>query len=208
MAKEALPGNEGFAARARPATKDDAAALARLVNMAGDGLPLYLWTKLAEGGDPWEIGRQRAQREEGSFSYRNAIVLEHGKVLACLIGYPIVPAPVDPDTPAMFVPMNELEAMAVGTWYVNVLATLPEVRGQGCGTRLLELADQVADTTNCTGTSLIVSDANAHAHRLYERSGYEEVATRPMVKEDWINPGKNWVLMIKRAVARQAGDSE
>lgn len=187
----------GLAAHARPATKGDAAVLAKLVNMAGDGLPLHLWTRMAEGGDPWEVGRQRARREVGSFSYRNAVVLERGRVLACLIGYPILPALPDPATPDMFVPMNELEAMAVGTWYVNVIATSPEARGQGFGTRLLGMAEEIAETTVCQGTSLIVSDANATARRLYDKTGYREVATRPMVKEDWVNPGQNWVLMVK-----------
>lgn len=42
MAEEALPSHEGLAAHARPATRNDAAVLAKLVNMAGDGLPLYL----------------------------------------------------------------------------------------------------------------------------------------------------------------------
>lgn len=197
MSDDAWHDNGGLAAHARPATKDDAAVLTVLVNMAGDGLPLHLWAKMAEGGDPWEVGRQRARREQGSFSYRNAVVLERGKVLACLIGYPIVPVPPDPSTPAMFVPMNELEAMAVGSWYVNVIATLPEARGQGFGTRLLAMADEIAETTGCQGTSLIVSDANATARRLYDKSGYREVAIRPMVKDDWVNPGRNWMLMVK-----------
>lgn len=197
MAEEALPSDEGLTAHARPATKEDAAVLARLVNMAGDGLPLYLWTKMAEGGDPWEVGRQRAQRETGSFSYRNAVVLEHGKVLACLIGYPIVATVPDPDTPAMFVPMNELEAMAVGSWYVNVVATMPEARKQGFGSRLLAMADEIAEATGCQGTSLIVSDANTRARRLYDSGGYREIARRPMVKDDWDNPGQEWVLMVK-----------
>ncbi|WP_378945169.1 GNAT family N-acetyltransferase [Mesorhizobium sp. ANAO-SY3R2] len=197
MSDEAWQSDGGLAAHARPATKSDAAILAKLVNMAGDGLPLHLWTKMAEGGDPWEVGRQRARREEGSFSYRNAVVLERGRVLACLIGYPIVPATPDPATPAMFVPMNELEAMAVGSWYVNVIATLPEARGQGFGTRLLGMAEEIAETTACQGTSLIVSDANVTARRLYDETGYREIASRPMVKEDWVNPGQNWVLMVK-----------
>lgn len=194
---EKAHSDEGLTAEARPATKEDAAILTKLVNMAGDGLPLYLWTKMAEGGDPWEVGRQRAQREQGSFSYRNTVVLEHGKVIACLIGYPIEPSLPDPDTPAMFVPFNMLEAMAVGTWYVNVMATLPEARARGYGSRLLAMADAIAEATGCTGTSLIVSDANTKARHLYESVGYREVASEPMVKEGWTGAGENWVLMVK-----------
>lgn len=195
---EKAHSDEGLTAEARPATQEDAAILAKLVNMAGDGLPLYLWTKMAEDGeDPWEVGRRRAQREEGSFSYRNAVVLEHGKVIACLIGYPIVPSLPGPDTPTMFVPFNMLEAMAVGSWYVNVMATLPEARARGCGSRLLAMADTIAEATGCTGTSLIVSDANTTARHLYEGVGYRAIAAEPMVKEGWTGAGDNWVLMVK-----------
>ncbi|HEX2146949.1 MAG TPA: GNAT family N-acetyltransferase [Pseudorhizobium sp.] len=187
----------------RPATLADAAAMAELVNMAGEGMPLYLWKGMAEPGqDPWEVGRRRAERETGSFSYRNATMLEvDGHITGCLIGYnlPDAPVPIEYQTmPAMFVPLQELENMACGTWYVNVLATYPRYRGQGFGTKLLGLADEIATRAGCNGLSIIVADGNLGARRLYERSGYRQVATRTMVKEDWENPGKNWVLMIKR----------
>jgi len=187
----------------RRATPADAHAMAELVNMAGEGLPLYLWGKMAEAGeDRWEVGRRRAQREEGSFSYRNAILREaNGRVAACLIGYkePDLPAPIDYDaTPAMFLGLQELENLAPATWYVNVLATYPEHRGKGFGTELLALAERVAAEAAAAGLSIIVSDGNGRARRLYERLGYDEVATRPMVKEDWRRAGENWLLLIKR----------
>ena len=186
----------------RRATPADASALAELVNMAGDGLPHYLWSRMAKPGeDAWEIGRQRAAREGASFSYRNAVTLEEGgKVAACLIGYPLAdePEPIAYDKmPAMFVPMQELENLAPRTWYVNVLATYPAERGKGHGRRLLSLAERLASETARAGLSIIVSDANSNARRLYERTGYHEVATRPMVKEGWDNPGRNWVLLVK-----------
>jgi hypothetical protein len=55
----------------RSATLQDTVALAELVNFAGEGLPLYLWTKMAKTReDPWSVGTARARREQGSFSYR------------------------------------------------------------------------------------------------------------------------------------------
>jgi len=39
--------------------------------------------------------------------------------------------------------------------------------------------------------------ANPGARKLYERSGYKWKAERPMVKDSWKNPGKNWVLLVK-----------
>jgi ribosomal protein S18 acetylase RimI-like enzyme len=186
----------------RYAMPQDAVALAELVNLAGEGLPLYLWGQLAEPGEsPWDVGRRRALREAGSFSYRNAVVAEaNGGVVAALVGYTLPDAvePIDYDRmPALFVPLQELENLAPGTWYVNVLATYPAYRGRGYGTRLLGIADRLAAATGSTGLSIIVSDANAGARRLYERSGYAEVARRPMVKERWENPGENWVLLTK-----------
>ena len=36
------------------------------------------------------------------------------------------------------------------------------------------------------------------ARRLYERCGYGALAARPMVKDDWVNDGNNWVLLTKQ----------
>jgi ribosomal protein S18 acetylase RimI-like enzyme len=47
------------------------------------------------------------------------------------------------------------------------------------------------------GLSLIVTDTNTSARRLYERRGYREAAQRKIVKEDWQHPGTNWVLLTK-----------
>lgn len=189
----------------RHARISDAGELAELVNYAGEGLPLYLWQQMvdgdaASGETAWDVGRRRAAREEGSFSYRNALIIEaDGRVGGCLIGYdiPDLPEPVSTDTPAMFKPLAELETLVPSTWYVNVLAVQPEFRGRGLGGKLLGLADQIGARLGKRGMSLIVSDSNLGARRLYDRCGYEEVATRPMVKEGWLNDGENWVLLAK-----------
>ncbi len=177
--------------------------MAELVDIAGEGLPLYLWTKMAEsGGSPLEIGQQRAKRDSGSFSYRNTILREHGgSVVSSLISYSLPDQPESvnyEELPDMFVPLQELEDLVSGTWYVNVLATYPEHRGNGYGAGLLSIAEQLAVDAGRTGMSIIVSDANAGARRLYERQGYTELAARPMIKEAWENPGMNWALLEKR----------
>jgi ribosomal protein S18 acetylase RimI-like enzyme len=171
------------------------------VNYAGEGMPLYLWSKMAERDESaWEVGRRRAAREEGSFSYRNAIMIDHaGESAGCLIGYenPDHPVPID-DMAPMFVPLQELENLAPSTWYVNVLAIRPHFRGLGLGTKLLAFADEIGRTLGTRGMSIIVSDANAGARRLYERCGYRLAAARPMVKEGWQSEGQNWMLLTKR----------
>lgn len=187
----------------RPATLQDAPALAELVNMAGEGLPLYLWAKMAqEGEDPWAVGQARARREEGSFSYRNASIIElDGAVAAALIGYPLADEPEaidEANMPAMFVPLQQLENLAPGTWYVNVLASYPRFRKMGFGTDLLKHAETLAAMAGAKrGMSVIVADNNIGARRLYERMGYRQAADRPMVKESWQSPGSAWVLLVK-----------
>ena len=169
----------------RPTTVDDATVLAELINYAGEGLPLYLWGQMAQPGESaWDVGRRRAAREEGSFSYRNATIIEHdGKCAGCLIGYEIPdnPEPLPDDMPAMFVPLQGLENLAPGTWYINVLAVRPQFRNQGLGTKLLALAQEKAQGLGKRGMSVIVSDANLGARRLYERLGYNETARRLMI---------------------------
>lgn len=192
--------------RMRPATPDDAAILSEIINHAGEGLPVYLWTQMAAPGQsPWDVGRARAQRETGSFSYRNAIVAEHdGRAVGSLIGYGIgvAPEPLTADTPAMFVPLLELENLAAGTWYVNVLAVLPGFRNLGIGAVLLHRADEIGRECGKRGMSIIVTSDNGGARRLYERHGYRETAKRTMMKENWVkddraNDGKEWVLLEK-----------
>lgn len=185
----------------RRATIDDAPALVDLVHFASEGLALHIWQRMAgPGGDARAIGLDRARRDTGSFTWRNAVVAAaDGKVAAGVIGYalPDVAEPIPADMTPMFVPLQELENLACGTWYVNVLAAYPEHRGKGYGARLLAIADEIGEGTGCRDMSIIVSDANEGARRLYERSGYNEKGRRKKVKEDWRNPGTDWVLLVK-----------
>lgn len=186
----------------RQADPNDAAAMAELVNMAGEGLPLYLWTNMAvDGQSPWDVGRERARRESGGFSYRNTIVREEsGRVIASLVGYPLDDASEKTDysdMPGMFIPLQQLEDLVPGTWYVNVLAAYPESRGKGIGSELLSIAEGIATRLSMRGLSIIVADTNTGARRLYARHGYSEVAQRAIVKDGWAHRGANWLLLLK-----------
>ena len=59
----------------RQAESSDAESLAKLINLAGEGIPKWLWTRACvEGQTPLEIGIERAKRKTGGFSYANALV--------------------------------------------------------------------------------------------------------------------------------------
>lgn len=185
----------------RRATADDAGILAQFVEFASEGLALYLWGKIAGAGqDPWRIGRARVSSETGGLSYRNAVIAEHsGHPASGLISYPLADKsePVSDNTHAVLGPLHELTSLASGTWYVHVLAAYPEHRGKGQGSALLALAAKLAASAGKPGLSLIVTDTNVGARRLYESCGYREAAQRRMVKEQWQHPGTNWVLLRK-----------
>jgi ribosomal protein S18 acetylase RimI-like enzyme len=193
-------GEERMAIGLRPATRDDAGDLARLVDMAGEGLPSHLWAGMAEPGeDVWEVGRRRAARDEGAFSWRNATMATiEGGVAGCLVGYPIAAAAPEADLPPLFRPIQALENAAVGTWYVNVLATYPARRQQGVASALMAEAERRG---GAGGTSLIVADRNAVARRFYEHRGYVERDRRRMVKEGWRCDSEDWVLMVRPPAA-------
>lgn len=186
----------------RPATVEDAGHLARLVNYAGDGLAHFHWQTLAadlDGNiDPWVIGIRRAASQNSGFAYTKSLVVEMGgKVAGCVCSYPIDAANSAEDhgsTNPIFRPLLELEDLAVGTRYINVLAVYPEHRSKGIGSRLLIQAEALSRGRRM---SLIVSDTNRDAIRLYERHGYAQTASRPKIKGDWNGPGDHWILMVK-----------
>jgi len=188
----------------KPASIAHAKDLAFLVNLAGEGLPYYLWQQAAAPDqDPFAIGEQRAQREQGGFSYRNAWVLDvNGRAVASLVGYPQASTAElmdqdSPDLPAPVRPLVRLEAKAPGSWYVNVLATYKEYRGRGFGNQLMEQAEALARAAGCPSLSLIVAEENTPAKTLYAKRGYAVVAREPIVPFPGCEQSGDWVLMVK-----------
>ena len=186
----------------RPARKEDAAALARLLDIAGEGIPQWLWQQSAGAGeDALSVGARRAARDSGGFSYTNAHVAElEGGIAAMLLGYRL-PDPYDTgdldEVPAVVRPLIELESLAPGFWYVNAIATVEKARGHGLGTRLLALAHTLARHAGATSLGLIVARANERAFHLYQREGYEAVATRPVIPFPGCHFSGDWVLMSR-----------
>lgn len=185
----------------RPARREDAVDLARLGDMAGHGLPSFLWRRYADPGQaPFEIGVARAARDDADFSWRNAVVVEvDGRVAAALVTHPLgdEPEPLDNLEPIVR-RLQEVANRATGTQYVNVLAVYPEFRRRGHGWRLLEEAERRAGER---ALSLIVEDTNAPARELYEAFGFRVEVEMPMVKDGWESAGDAWVLMLRSARA-------
>jgi len=170
----------------RPARKTDASEMVVLIDSAGYGMPLWTWSGLrTDEPSVLEVGRKRAMREEGGFSYRNAFIAEEdGAVQGMLVGYRLDDPYDSGDLDSVkkeFRALIELEVLVPGSWYVNVLAVHGENRGRGLGENLLARAEQSARQAGARQMSVIVESGNEGAARLYRRVGYAEKARRPRV---------------------------
>ena len=84
------------AVRIRKGTAADSGELADLMNQAGEGIPVYLWSQMAGPDvDPMTYGAQRVRRREGAFSYRNIqVATVDGALAGMLLAYRL-PDPYD-----------------------------------------------------------------------------------------------------------------
>lgn len=186
----------------RDATKDDAEHLAFLINLAGEGLPEFLWQEMAgEGQDPLAVGALRAAREAGAFSFRNARIAEiDNSVAGMLLSYRL-PDPYEigglDDYPAPVRPLVKLEAEVPGSWYVNAIATYEQFRGRGVASALMANCRDMAEAAQATKLSLIVASENTSAHALYLKLGYREIASRALVSYPGGPDGGRWLLMVE-----------
>ena len=181
----------------RDGVREDAVHLTQVVHLASEGMALAMWTDIAgPDGDPWQVGRARASRDEGAFSWRNARVCErNGAFAGALIGYPIGadPEEIGDDMPDVFRPLVELENQALETFYVNVLATLDGHRRRGAARRLIEDAAERADGSDL---SLIVASGNAEARSFYTSLNFFELATAHASPGfGWTPSSPDWILM-------------
>jgi ribosomal protein S18 acetylase RimI-like enzyme len=191
----------------RDARKADARALAQLIEIAGEGIPTYLWAQRAgEGRTALDVGTERAAREDANFSYRNAVVARvDGKIAGMLLAYPL-PAPSAqeladlPGLPPLLRPLVELEHCVPGSFYVNALAVFPPYRGHGIGGALLDIALERARQARCQRLSVQVFAENEGALRLYLRSGYRVIDRRPIVAHHCY-PYSTEVLLMTRSAA-------
>lgn len=186
------------------ARREDASDIAMLTDMASHGLAAHFWATSAErrpGVSLLEIGRERARRDEGDFSWRNAWIARlDGQPAGLLLGYALTSEMAEADLsdmPRLVRPLLELERRASPSWYVNVLAVYPEYRGRGIGGLLLGHAISLARNAGAAEISLIVEDICAGARKLYREHGFVERETRRFEAFPAGPEAKEWILMMR-----------
>ncbi len=187
-----------------PATTDDCLAIAELGLMAGEGIPGHFWADSQRPGQSLaEAGAEILLSESANFSYRNAHIARlDGEVAGMLLAYRLPSAADNDEDPADFPdfvqPLVELEQCVPESFYINMLATYPHLRGQGVGSALMAQVDRLAGAANCRLISIEVFDSNQGALNLYTRLGFDTVERRPMPPCDYVSAKQ--VLLLTRAV--------
>ncbi len=185
----------------RAARPEDAPDLARLIDIAGGGIPTWLWAGMAAPGEePIDVGTRRAMREEGGFSYRNALVADcGGAVRGMILGYRLAHLAQDEITgaPEVLRPFLELEREVPESWYINAFALFESDRGRGTGTRLLHAALERARQEGCRQASVQFFSENPRAGTFYRRNGFRELASRPVIPHPAFRYTGETVLLVR-----------
>jgi ribosomal protein S18 acetylase RimI-like enzyme len=166
----------------RPATRDDARAIAELFLISSDGLAAYIWGQMDMPGlSLIEIGTRRYRREGVAFSYQNCLMLERERrVVGMLHGFAMDCDPAAaPECDPVLRPYGELEDD--GSFYISGLAIYDGERRHGHGTKLMAAAAAHARQLGRDRVSLICFEPNTGAMRFYQRLGFRELDRRPIV---------------------------
>lgn len=171
--------------------------IARLYQMAADGVADYVWTKIdAENPDILAVGAQRYAREGVAFSYQNCdVLIIDEQVVGMIMAFPMRVDPDYEEDDEVLRPYAILEQD--NSLYISGVAILPEFRGRGYGQQLMQLAEQRASEQALNTLSLIVFEDNP-ARQLYESLGYREVMREAVVEHPLIQHTGFAVLMVKQ----------
>ena len=192
----------------RPANVTDSRFIAEMIDISSDGVALLEWTEAAQAaGDRTvlDIGADMYGAGEGDYSYRNCMLAEvSGRRAGMLLSFPVhardpaeVVQPPPFDGSDVFAPYKYLEAPE--TWYICGVAVLPDHRGHGIGTALMNIAGQQARDHGYDRLSLVVFGENATALRLYQHLGYQVIDRAPIVPHPLIRCSGDALLMVAPA---------
>ncbi len=171
----------------RPARRTDARDIARLFQISSEGASDYIWSQLAEPGEPLlDVGERRYARDDVDFSWQNCLIAEaEGRVVGMMHSYAMRedPDPTPPTDPVL-APYADMEV--ADTLYLSSLALHEGWRNQGLGAQFLQHAQARAEQLALRGLSLIDYAANTGARRFYERHDFRIVKTCQVVPHPMI----------------------
>ncbi len=189
----------------RPATRNDAADLAILDNIAGHGIPIIFWKEIGNSNrieDALATGRERLADDDEFYNWKKArIALEDDSVVGSSISY-IMPEP-DEESESIkqnnkpFKPIFELYDECIDHWFIDALAVYPSAQGKGVGKRLFDDSITLGTSTGAKTMSVIVEDTNQVAYSLYRAYGFDVVNQRDFISFEGAGEINEWLLMSR-----------
>ena len=102
------------------------------------------------------------------------------------------------EEPEWWIPFLELEEIAAGSWLLQAISVLPEYRGQGYASALLERAEEEAKASGAKKITLPVEEINQIALKTYTSNGYAELARRELIPFPFSQDTGDIILMEKK----------
>lgn len=171
-----------------PGRKSDAGFIASCVmDAVGEEICLNLAGENHTLSDVKRVFESLAEMEDTQYSYRNSLVAvdDTGEPLGAIVGYD--GALLHPMREHFFAAARKILDLDMGDvddecdgeeFYLDTLAVLPEHRGKGIATSLLNAMVEKAHATG-KPAGLLVEKNNHRARRLYESIGFVKVGDRP-----------------------------
>ena len=176
----------------RSANREDAGFLVPLIAESSGGVWPAVWNALANENESAEsAGTRYLVDPANDLSIKNTLLVESGGArIGVMICYQegdlqlnesdsYNPAPLPAQLANALQPYRELSDP--DSLFIAEICFLPEARGKGLGTRLLEYAIASAKERGLPRVTLRVFSVNAGAVRLYERFGFQVVDKRPVI---------------------------
>ena len=191
----------------RPARAADAEALAQFTVAAGHGVMEVLYGGLVPGQSTLQTVLERRISHAGGFAEWPLWVVaeaDGGNVLGGVNAFPhdvFDIAPRDPligdDRRAALANLSALEQRARGTYYLNLIAVAPQVRGRGVGALLVAEAERQARAQRFSRLTLSTFAADAGLMRFYAACGLTVIGTAPIEPHPALEHGGDWALLAK-----------
>jgi ribosomal protein S18 acetylase RimI-like enzyme len=198
-------GFPGFSIRS--AQPDDAGVLIDLMVVSSHLGLVTAWEAESAPGESWrDVARRGIADRHGDLGHGNIIVASAGEEgQGRVTGMAVLNAAGQPFVLGVDAPTPEQRAIvallnrAIPALMIREIAVLPEARGQGIASALVETAVLIARQHQLPQLSLTVNDANEGAKRLYGKLGFRLLQRGPVFPHPtW--PKDAVTLLMTRAV--------
>ena len=187
----------------RDGRNEDCAILAKLINIASEGIIEFLFHDLIPDMTSVQMVAHNLSAENSFYSYKNAIVAEYNQnLIGASLSYPSRFHQITEET-RNFLPEDRLEhfksfyaSRVEDSLLLNALCVDERFRGKGIGTKLIALTKKKAKKDGFKSLSLMVLADNADAHRLYARCGFKTVEAEELKSHELI-PHEGGCLLLK-----------